>query len=332
MSDRKSQTQKYNKLVANRFFFTDLKTGNNQDIGFVRYRLGDSEDSSHIQPIIQTPFLKMRQYGVPQDGNEYYKTELTRAFLKLPLNHEYKKVDASKEELRFRKVFQEIDEFFGSDECKENIFGEDANRFQYQPIVRSPQELEKPSSRATAQEKEKYTRQLASYRPLYMKLKLSLDIEWNEESRESIFKGIKTSIFKRDENGGRTKQEVTCVNDVEKLIRFGSEIRLIIMPSKLWVAKSKLTGASHKLYGVQLKIVQAEVKPAAGGEKVDYDGDYLLDDSDEDDEVKETYNDSDDDNENNSGSDNEDVASEEGSDGPDPEPVVKPTRRRRRAA
>ena len=88
MSDNKITkfTTKYDEFEADRVRFTQMEQNersNGQYIGYVKYESPETGDEIHLN--IQTPFIKMINYGIPTIG-KYYEDDKARSFTKIPLD------------------------------------------------------------------------------------------------------------------------------------------------------------------------------------------------------------------------------------------------------
>ena len=111
---------------------------------------------------IQTPEILTESYGIPGES-QYYNTIQSRSFYKLPFCFDRKQyeneVDYSLIKL-FHDKLLEIDNYCNTDEFRTKLFANNANKYEYQPIVRFPSEDDVNNQ---------------YYRPPYIKVKLVLD-------------------------------------------------------------------------------------------------------------------------------------------------------------
>ena len=113
------------------------------------------------------------------------------------------------------------------------LFGEkNANKYEYQPIVRAVQDLE---------DTENY------FRPPYAKFKLEL--AYNDDS--PTFK----VFYKKD--GVRTEVALNSFKESLQFIRYMTKHRMVINFSKLYALKTS-SGNEKKKYGVVLKAIAIE--------------------------------------------------------------------------
>jgi len=202
---------------------------------------------------IQTPFIKMSYGGFPQKGNPLYETFLQRAnSISIPIQ----KGDELEELLtKLQKKIEVMDELIPED-MKGKIELQDFVR-EYENIKRNVTELS-------------------------MRARLSLDII-DMKSEKYV---IKTSVWKKD---GKTVKEVPIktVEDVEKEIRYNSEVQYIIRPNKLYISTKNEGTKKEPKYkmGVTFKIMAVQVIGGATPNNVNYKNNYTFN-NDDDDEVE----------------------------------------------
>jgi hypothetical protein len=285
----------YKNVDPRNFVASELQKGDSQESAYINYMVNDRS----TRPLIQTPWINMKTYGIPESGNKHYDTELKRAFLKFPLNNEMDKKgeDATGGEKKFTKLLQNMDKHFDSTEFKNKLFGGaiKAKKYVYSGVVKSPVEMEEPE-KDDKEEYEKWEKQQKQYRPLFMKAKIHLEVDYSDPKDRKINK-ILTVVRVRHEDGTKEKLNVQSLDDIDRYVRYGSQVRMIIAPSRLWANKSPMAGSKDKLYGVQFKIIQIEVIPpkGKGQEKLDTNDDLMISDSDDEEEKNKYESDSDDD-------------------------------------
>ena len=233
--------------------FQDNKYTKGQKTAYLRYKhpsLG--EDTSLM---LQTSWITLSSGGIPKENPEYHKTDRDRAYLRIP-------VEEGSE--MFEKLCK-LDEQFTSAEFKNEKFGKSGKKYSMYPIVK----IHEPDEDDDRD-------------PLPPSMKIKFDLEWNEDDRDACV--IRTQVFKSEEEDGkriRTKTEAKSIQDMEKLIRLGCRMRLIIRPVKGWMN-------AKKEYGIIWKVMKMEVEPSNTGNalmKAFYEADAFLD-SDDDEEVE----------------------------------------------
>jgi hypothetical protein len=133
-------------VVANIVFIPpeDNPRVKSQKIGFIRYKR-DPKDQKDTTLKILTPEIITEAYGIPKEG-KYYPDAASRAFYKFPFAHERRKYEGSMDydavESLYKKL-KEIDAYCNTNNFRVQMFGDKmANKYQYQPIVRAPEEDE----------------------------------------------------------------------------------------------------------------------------------------------------------------------------------------------
>jgi hypothetical protein len=248
----------------------DLKV---EDIVF-----GKLEDNSHVKSqkmawishvemgnrlIVQTPDFLTETYGIPREG-PFYQTVKSRAFYKLPFCHERKQhpEDIDYDSVaRFYNKLQEIDKWCGSADFRIQVFGEKlAGKYEYQPLVRHPEEVEEMVSEEGAAPTNPY------YRPPFTKVRLDLAYD----SDKPTFKLYDKS------SGTRKEVQLNAFDDVLQHMRFLTKHRMTIQFSKLYAMKTASGGEKRK-YGIILKAVAVECANKTRSKREDRDLDPFSD-------------------------------------------------------
>jgi hypothetical protein len=216
--------------------------------------------------LLQAPWIKLYTYGIPRAG-EYYKTDASRAFIKVPLDMDNAEIN------EFVTKMQGIDKYMKSKEFKTMQFGSKADKYNYLDIVRFPEEEEDEKN------KSKYPR------PPYMKVKI--DTHWNEDitAETKVKTEVFTSILK-DDKREREHKDIQTIPEFADIVSYNSNIRMIIRPMKAWCEKKAKTGNSHMLYGVIFKLIKVEVEPSAKTNSLVSVNNNAFIDSDDDEDPK----------------------------------------------
>jgi hypothetical protein len=160
-------------------------------------------------------------------NNTFLKTDLERSFIKIPLDMETN--------TPFINKLNSIDQLLLSTEFKKQYLGEQHNKYTYTPIIKlSTHDIN----------------------PNYCKFKL--DITTNDKT----ITNINTKLFINKE-----LKTFNTIDELSKLIKYKSTIKIIIQPIKLWILKS------NKTYGLTFKIkqIQTENIPEQNIEFIDSD-------------------------------------------------------------
>jgi hypothetical protein len=198
----------------------------------------------------QTPFTKMTHGGFPQKGNPLYETFLQRAnSISIPIQ----KGDELEELLTKlqKKVEENTDEL-----VPEDMKG----KIELQDFVREYENVRK------------------NVTELSMRARLSLDIIDMKNEKYVM----KTSVWKKD---GKTVKEVPIqtVEDVEKEIRYNSDVQFIIRLNKLYISTKNEGTKKEPKYkmGVTFKIMAVQVIGGGATNNVNYKNNYTFNNNDD---------------------------------------------------
>lgn len=196
-----------------------------QKMSFHRY--GPNGDNLFLQ----LPWMNIFKYGVPSIG-EYYSEDRDRAFLKMPID----KSDPNSKIL-FDKLVK-FDELMQNDDFKTKMFGKKAKKYSFIPVVKNTEEDDDDDS------------------PPWMKVKIHY---YEDTVHTQVFK---SEVISEDANGKqkrkRTPVDVSTIQDFQDIVRYRSNVRLIIKPTKLWAQSENLKDPT---YGVAWRITKVEVEP-----------------------------------------------------------------------
>jgi hypothetical protein len=203
---------------------------------------------------IQLPWIRHNSYGIPND--KYLNTDELRMHIKLPVS----KDSLNNEFTEFEKTVKSWDEYFGSDEFKTLVFENKKSKYEYTPILKTPQENdEKPDE----------------VKPNYIKFKF--DTNYINDNGKFIMGDIKTEIYKTETVDNKKTRErienIKKIDDLKNLIKFNSNIRLIVRLNKLWT-KSEQKGMFS--YGIALKVHKLEFE-LSNNQYGSVSGDFLDD-------------------------------------------------------
>jgi hypothetical protein len=227
---------KYSDLDSTRISSTDLEENDRskgQKIAYPRYDHPTLGPDQRIY--IQFPHVKLFTYGVPRAG-EYFPTESSRAFIKLPLDESLPEIKTLIQKIK------NVDALFSSQEFAEKLLGKKWNKYTYQSIYR---EVIVDEDDDESKNKNKVP---------YIKLKLDTDYETDK---------INTKVFRSETiNGTKKRTELPAFENLDeftKVVSYQSTIRPIAMMTKFWVQPVTNKNPS---WGVTLKIKKMEVEPA----------------------------------------------------------------------
>ena len=175
----------YNTVKAQNIVIDGLKKNErsqSQNISYLYY----NDQQLHIQ----TPIIKLDNYGMPDPGGSFFQTARQCAHLKCPLDineNVENETDDEKNKRRselsdFKKVMMEIDDYFDSDEVKEKLFDKKKDKFTYTRIVRKSRPPADDSDDSDEEEKE------VQLKPDYMKINIELEYETENIKKTKVFK------------------------------------------------------------------------------------------------------------------------------------------------
>ena len=225
-----------------------------QKIAYVRYQ--NPKTGGEVSPFIQAPWIKLSAYGIPRI-DDYHLDDTKRCYIKVP-------IDLSLEESKkFGDVISQIDKYLDSKEMRQQLFGDNYNKYRYVSLLRIPDEEEKPK-----EGKKQYPK------PPYMKLKL--DTTYPDSQ-------VKTQVYKSVLNEGKRERtqitDITTIDDLTRHVSYLSNVRLIMRPVKLWSATKP-----DKTYGLTFKVIKIEYEPnnkAPSYTKQYLESDVFVDDDDD---------------------------------------------------
>ncbi len=206
---------------------------------------------------IELPPIKMTHGGFPQKGNPLYETFLQRANgISIP-------IQKNDEIYNFLEKLQEY-----IVENIKNLIPEDKNvdEIIFQDIIREYENKKKDTTEYS------------------FKARLALDIKDIKTEKYEVL----TSIWKKETKTSKpVLVETATVEEVEKNIRYGSEIRLIIRPNKLYISTKNEGSKKEPKYkmGITFKIIQACINGNSNSyNTINYKKECAFEDEDEDEE------------------------------------------------
>ena len=226
--------------------------------GYINY------EQSRKQLVMQCPWIKHTNYGLPRLDGKYYKDDKDRLNLKIPLVRSDKRVG------KFIGKLESLDEICNSNDFRKEKFGANAKKYKddYQFIVRQPGEL---SEEALANNPDLANKE----RPEFMKVKLATAYPTGEI----------TTIVELDHQDGMKPERVgvATLDQFEQYFRYGCEYKPIIRAVKFWAQST--SGNKHPMYGITWKLEKIIIRPVQSSismSEVLNDMSYIDDSDDED--------------------------------------------------
>jgi hypothetical protein len=210
-----------------------------------------------IKPlVVKTDELSMMGGGMPsktdKDGkpSKYYSTDDKRQFFRIVFNPKPDEKDPKgNAELR-KKILKPIDEYCSTNRAK--ILegrGKFAKDYKYGKLSNLPE--------LTEEMKEKLTKEL------WERLRVNFLVNYQSENKKDIGWDIMTKIYVKED--GKLKQvEAKTASDVEKYVKWNSQIKCLIAFDKLKVS----TGTNPKIgyaYSINATCLQLIVTKQGGG-------------------------------------------------------------------
>lgn len=197
---------------------------------------GDEVKEVIAQPVCITGDIKLVTYGIPQnqknlaEGDElWYPTEKDRSFVKIPIDPEQPAC------MELNEMATALDNYAGDKANRKTVLAgipsKLAQSYEYKPLIHEASEKMKE--------------------PKYNFFKANLDIDYETGN-------ILTKVFVKQPNGKNEQQQITCLKDIEKYLKWGCVFRCSIMIQKLWVSKGKMFGTYA--YGLGAKCMQIIIK------------------------------------------------------------------------
>ena len=181
--------------------------------------------------LFKTNPIKLKQYGIP------YVNEKTMQFIKSDKDREYFKLPYDKSQSSCNDLFKMLSDIDARVlELQPMIFGTNAHKYKYVPLVRHPDKDEDYDYVAQKMD--------------FCKIKFEVDY---------YSKNITTGIFVNENGKSILRHDTQTVSDIVTILRRNSEARFIITISKLWAEKIPKIKGEPKDFGLTLKCKQLEV-------------------------------------------------------------------------
>ena len=206
-----------------------LKNGCSKQLTYIIRNIYNTGYSTAIQP---GP-IRLTSFGIPRIHEDYCPDDTRRGFIKIPIDVNQKSCS------EFRDFLSRADDYFGSIEFKKKIFGSKYDRYEYQPMIRAPQEYDDDIR--------------VCYKVENVNVKFMMKYDSN-----GIKTGETTTIIKNNNKILPTK----TITDITKYIRFNTTINPTIIIHKIWAGKAPCPGAKFISYGVGLIVSEINIGQA----------------------------------------------------------------------
>jgi len=243
--------------------FIDNKHVKKQFVSFPKYNKGEF--------VFVTDWFYMETYGIPNNP-EYIKEDFQKQKIRVPLNP-----NGQTPNLAFIKMLKEIDTL-----ALENLVTQAPAKLKaafkkatkdFSGLFKSPEEElqvdieDDPEAQETDPKKKTEEPETKPKKLDYFNVKFDTDFETGN---------ITTVIYVTRPNPDDptkdlppVRENLTNINDIEKLITWRSKIRMVVKLAKLWSNKAPEKGILK--CGLTLKVKQIEIKPSEKGNMADKD-------------------------------------------------------------
>lgn len=235
-SDGKNPVYRYKNIDFGKIEVSKLNETGVQALSYINI---NDPKFGKSKVLIQTGKIKMTSGGIPPIHQQYWPTDDKRKFINVPLD------PAQDACVELRKHIQKVEEFFGSNEMRKEIFGAREKQYQFSPCIKIQDNTDVDDS------KKKF--------PKHDSVKMMLNTV--KEGDTEVVNLTKVIKIKDDK---KTQIEAKKVGVVADNTGLGSEIRLLFTYNKLWANKSASPGSKFKLYGIGFKIMVIETTPGQG--------------------------------------------------------------------
>lgn len=246
---------KCNNVDFSRTLIGELNTDGKQSNAYINYE--DPTLNAETKILVKTGKIKITCRGVPRLDPQFHPTNDKREFIEIPLDPE--QPDA----VRLREHLEKGDEYFGSEETRKKLFGKHASKYVYSPMVKIAKKKDDDDSDSEEDKKSKKkgkgkdnNDKKKSY-PNHDYVRMKFNFYVKEDERVNVTK------LKRINGKTKTVVKAQTMDDIEREIRFLSEIRLIFHYGRIWANKAAAPGSDKKLYGVGLKVIAIDYTPPA---------------------------------------------------------------------
>lgn len=203
----------------------------NQRISFPKYDYDN--DNKKMNFIFKTNLIKITAYGIPPLNQNYYPTDKHRNFIKIP----HDPTQTSCNELF--ALLGKIDTYMTTAETKQTLFGNNAHKYRYNPLIKTPHQQEDEDGNVVGYQKFNYC-------------KVNFCTDHNTGN-------LKTSAFRKKNNGDvQLFENMKTVSDLNEYLRWSSTARFAITINKMW-ANKKPIGSQSIDYGLTLKCLQTVI-------------------------------------------------------------------------
>ena len=293
MSKSRHITVPYNKFDLTKFTTTELKEVErvpNQELAYCNY----TDEHGTSQCDIQTPELKLDNFGIPSSDHPNYNELNKRNFLKQPLKvfKGTKNETEEEQEVRnkylnnFVSLLTEIDEYMQTKETQLKLFGSEkkAKKYRYQPIVRESKVVQDSDSDSDSDDEEEKEKVVVVEKPPFMKIKIPLDFDVEGQINPiDIYKPNEKGTDEYEEDGKYSLLEsVTDLDQLRNYVSYMKNYKMVIHISYVWASKKPALGQDTRMYGITFKLQRVVMlSPVRTNQVIEDTGDKFIESDDE---------------------------------------------------
>jgi len=260
---------KYPEIKFKNIEVSEMNREGSQPLAYINYN--DVVRNVESKILIQSGKIRLTAHGIPPLHEKFAPTDEKREFMKIPLDPEQSTC------VTLRKHLEAADEFFGSDEMMKKLFGKRADKYIYQPCVRTPQTIVDDDDDDDKKSKKENTSKIPRHD--FCKMKFNMIVHDGK-------KILKTKVEKVVTANGKSQNKLIkpeTITDLAEEIRLFSEVNFIFYYSKVWANTVPSQGSKFIPYGVGFKIMAIRFTPSAN-RGINVDGLEIMSEEDEADE------------------------------------------------
>ncbi len=251
---------KHKDVKVKNITVSELDQTKTQPMAFMNYT--NPKLKSETKLFVQSGKFKLTGGGIPrlskpEDKQKFYESDDKREFIKIPLDPEYPAC------VEMRKLFEEVDEHFGSEEFRKKFFGSKRySKYQYQKCIRTPAPRDDDSDSEEDDKKNKKSKKDTNKNsdkkqyPVFDTIKMKFNVVPEGNGRTNRTKLIKIT------DGKKKTITANTITEIANEIKFLSDLRIVYYFNKIWANKATVTGTNVKLYGVGIKVMAIEYTPS----------------------------------------------------------------------
>ena len=191
-------------------------------------------DKYGIRVAIQPGPIRLTSFGIPNINDTYCKDDTRRGYMRIPLDLNQGSC------IEFRNFLSKADDYFASIEFRKKIFGNEYDKYEYQPMIKVPTEDDNDDC------KSKRHQHIPKVENVNVKFMMTYD-------KNGIKTGETTTIIKYNNK----VLPIKTITDVKDHVKFNSTINPTIIIHKIWACKAACL--NYIPYGVGLVVSEINI-------------------------------------------------------------------------